>query len=400
MGASIFLGRDPILRHPAETMRHLFLTVLAITLTGVSLSSSMADTIPLFIGTNTAKPDQPGSRGIYSTQFNPETGAMTEAKLAGEVSNPTFLTLHPSKPWLYAASEQYGPKGGSVSAWKVEETGGLTPINQVSSGGRGAVFVSVDPKNKLVLATNFGSSSIVSFPIGEDGALKEAVSVVERVGSGPDPEAQKQPKPHSIYPHPTADLAIVADLGTDEVAVYGIDPATGALSDEPVTSAKATNAGAGPRHVAVSPKGDRLYVVNELDSTVSQFDLDVSAPSLNEIDQVKIGEAGAGWASEIRLHPSGHYLYAAARKPNALTAYKVDADSGSVTPIQTIDAGGEVARNFEVDPTGKFLLVANNKSDRISVFAIDPANGKLTRQSELDLEVSRPACVRFYRPDR
>jgi len=355
----------------------------------------MSEPFALFIGTNTAKQDQPGSRGIYSTLFDPETGAAGPPQLAGEVQDPTFVAVHPSRPLLYSASEVYGGEGGFVSAWHIETDGLLSLINTVPSGGRGACFVAVDERHGVVYATNFGSGSIVSFPIREDGGLGETASVVQREGAGSVDKVQAQPRPHSINPHPHKDLVVVADLGTDEVAVYKVEAQSGEILPAPVACVKAQVPGAGPRHVVFHPDGNRFYVVNELNGTISCFTLDQETEQLEEFAQFSIGDEEATWASEIRLHPNGRFLYGAARTPGVLAAFEIQEPDGTLGPLQTIDAGGKVARNFEIDPTGRFLLVANNESDRISFFEIDPDTGILARKEALDLEVCRPACVRF-----
>jgi len=350
---------------------------------------------PLFIGTNTAKPGEAGSRGIYSALFDARTGSAELPRLVGEVASPTFLAVHPRKAVLYSSSEVYGGDEGFVTAWKIEPDAGLSLLGSVSSGGRAACFVAVDPRHELVYATNFGTGSVGVFRLREDGGLEAPVSLVQREGSGPVPKAQAQPRPHSVNPHPERDLVVVADLGTDEVAVYGVDPSNGKLLDVPVSSAKARRPGAGPRHVAFHPDGLRFYVVNELDGTVSSFALEPESHRLREIAQFQIGGDDATWASEIRMHPSGRFLVAAARTPGVLTVFAVDETSGELRALQTIEAGGEVARNFEIDPTGAFLLVANNESDRVSAFAMSPGDGLLERREGLDIEVFRPACIRF-----
>ena len=69
-----------------------------------------------------------------------------------------------------------------------------------------------------------------------------------------------------IAPDPNGRFILVADLGTDQVSVYRLDPAAGKLipnsSGTPVVKEQP---GAGPRHFAFAPDGRALYVINELD---------------------------------------------------------------------------------------------------------------------------------------
>jgi len=95
-------------------MKLLSILRAALVLTGILPHLLMADSLPLYIGTNTAKPDQPGSRGVYFSTLETDSGQLAPAVLAGEVASPTFLAIHPTQPWLYTASEVYGPNGGTI----------------------------------------------------------------------------------------------------------------------------------------------------------------------------------------------------------------------------------------------------------------------------------------------
>src|SRR5262245_37412836 len=88
-----------------------------------------ADT-PIYVGTYT-KPG--GSQGIYRYKLDLETGAITGGELAATSSSPSFLAMHPSGEFLYAANEA---GDGSVSAFAVTEEGALKPLNQQPSRGK------------------------------------------------------------------------------------------------------------------------------------------------------------------------------------------------------------------------------------------------------------------------
>ena len=80
-----------------------------------------------FVGTYTG----PNSQGIYVVDLDPATGKLSEPTLAGETKNPSFITLHPTKPLLFAAleiGEFEGQKTGAVQAFSIDTTSGkLTP---------------------------------------------------------------------------------------------------------------------------------------------------------------------------------------------------------------------------------------------------------------------------------
>jgi 6-phosphogluconolactonase len=56
-----------------------------------------------------------------------------------------------------------------------------------------------------------------------------------------------------------------------------------------------------------------------------------------------------------------------------------------------------VPRNFVIDPRGQFLLAANQKSGSIVVFKINSESGELTPTGS-KIEVAAPVCLRFFTP--
>lgn len=69
----------------------------------------------VYLGTYTG----PKSKGIYVTRFDPASGKLDPIKLAGEVEQPSWVTLHPNGRYLYAVSELGGTYRGRsrVSPW-------------------------------------------------------------------------------------------------------------------------------------------------------------------------------------------------------------------------------------------------------------------------------------------
>ena len=109
--------------------------------------------------------------GISLFEMNPQSGELTLIKLAAKISNPSWLTLDPSKRFLYAVNED---APGLVSAFLVDRTNGdLQPLNTMTSGGAGPAHVSVDASGKYLFVANYGSGSIAVLPITPNGALGE-----------------------------------------------------------------------------------------------------------------------------------------------------------------------------------------------------------------------------------
>src|SRR5258707_958681 len=72
----------------------------------------------VFVGTYTGK----NSKGIYRCQLDVATGKLTDAELAAETEQPSFLAIHPSKRFLYSVGEYAkGPKkSGGINAFTLD----------------------------------------------------------------------------------------------------------------------------------------------------------------------------------------------------------------------------------------------------------------------------------------
>ena len=362
-----------------------------------ALSTVSGESLPVYFGTYTG--GQNGSKGIYRSTLHLETGRLSEPILAAETRNPSFLEIHPSGKFLYAVSESGG--AGSVSAYGIEAgTGDLKFLNQQSSGGAGPCHVSIDHAGKNVLVANYGSGSASVIPIQSDGKLAKPTGFVQHEGSSVNPRRQKGPHAHSVNVSADDRFAFVADLGIDKVMIYTLDTEKGTIvaNDPPFAKVKP---GAGPRHFAFSPNGKYAYVINELHCTVTAFAYDPASGALTEIQTVPTLPSdfeGSNSCAEVRVHPSGKFLYGSNRGNDSIAVYRIDPAKGTLTFVEHETADIKTPRNFNIDPTGTFCLVANQGGNSVVVFRINPKTGVL-EPTVHRIAIGRPVCVRFLRAD-
>jgi 6-phosphogluconolactonase len=351
------------------------------------------DRITVYVGTYT-KGD---SEGIYTCQFNPATG---ELRLVGDpapITDPSFLAVDSKRRFLYSVSEAGDAASGStgsVTAFAISDDGRLEYLNTQPSGSDGPCHVSVDATDRQVLVANYGGGSVAILPIRGDGSLGEPTDVVPHRGSGPNPDRQQGPHPHSINVDPTNRFAFVPDLGTDEVVAYRLNLVLGLLTPEAGLTASLA-AGAGPRHFDFHPGGGYAYAINELDSTVTAFSYDGSTGTLKELHTVSTlpdGFEGTNYPADVYVSPSGRFLYGSNRGHHSIAIFAIDGESGMLTPIGHESTRGEWPRNFVIDPTGAFMLVANEHTDDIVTFRIDGETGLLEATGHVE-KVPSPVCL-------
>ena len=351
----------------------------------------------LYVGTYTAKTT---SKGIYAYAFEPATGKLTEAGVAAETPDPSFLVVHPNGKYLYSVNEgpvTDGAKHGAVTAFSIDKANGkLTQLNQVSSLGADPCFISLDKTGKYLLVANYTSGSVAVFPILEDGRIGEATTNVQHRGTT-GPKKDRQEGPHAHWIETTADnrFAIAVDLGLDEVLVDRFDASKGMLTpnDPPFVKIKA---GSGPRHLVFSANDKYAYVASELASTVTALKFDARKGTFKEFQTLPTlppGFTGRNDVAEIALHATGKVLYVSNRGNDSLAMYDV-AENGTLTPRGGISTGGKEPRHFTFDPTGRYLFAENQLSDEIDVFRVDPATGAPSSDAQT-IKVPSPVCVVF-----
>ena len=365
-------------------------SVLAMLCVG-TLSTAGSKSLPVYFGTYTGGQSQ----GIYRSVLDLETAELSAPVLASEAKNPSFLEIHPNGKFAYAVSESGG--GGTVSAYAIDATTGtLQFLNQQPSGGSGPCHVNIDHTGKNVLVTNYNSGSVSVIPIEPDGKLAKPTSFVQHEGSSINPNRQKGPHAHSVNLSPDNRFAFVADLGIDKIMVYKLDAEKGTITpnDPPFARLKA---GSGPRHFAFHPNGKFAYVINELACAVTAFAYDSGAGTLSEMQTIATlpeDFKGSSTCAEVRVHPSGKFLYGSNRGHDSIAVYRIDQAKGTLTLVEFETADIKTPRNFNIDPTGKLCLVANQDGNSVVVFRIDQKTGALEPTGH-KISVGKPVCIRF-----
>jgi 6-phosphogluconolactonase len=342
-----------------------------------------------YVGTYT-DPDRDGrGRGLYAYRVDEATGALAHVQTLEGVPNPHFLAVHPSGRFLYSTN---GGDASAVSSYAIDgATGRVSQLNRQRSPGPGPTHLAVDPSGKLVVAANYAGGSVAAYPVGEDGRLAEHSEFVVHEGqTGPNPKRQDKAHAHVAVFDPTGRFVLVCDLGLDRTFVYRVDAAAGKLSQ--VGSAPA-HPGQGPRHLAFHPSGRYVYVVDELDSTVTAFAWDDG--SLRELQVAPMlpeGFAGESIAAEVVASPDGRHVYASNRGHDSLALFAVDPATGRLTPAGHEPTRGKTPRHFDIAPGGRFLYALNQDSDSVVVFELEDGKPRATGHVT---EVGSPACIVF-----
>ena len=322
------------------------------------------------------------SKGIYKYALN-ENGVIESLGLVAETSNPSYLALSKNGKSLLAVNEN---DPGTLTAFKIQGDT-LIEQNQVSSAGMHPCFVKVNEQND-VLTANYSSGTVGLLQLEEKGSLSDLKFTQQHTGIGTT-DRQEGPHAHSVYFLPDSKNKVVsADLGTDELWFSELQDDKLILTD---TLAMAP--GAGPRHLAFHPTKSIIYVLNELNNTISLVE--------KKEDDYEVGQSFStlpdgfnefSKAADIHISQDGKFLYASNRGHDSIVIYRIS-DDGNLKRIGFEPTQGEEPRNFSLAPGGNFIIVANQNSNNLVCFQRNEITGKMSFIS--NVEAPTPVCIIF-----
>lgn len=343
------------------------------------------ETTSFYVGTSTQK----DAKGIYKYQIS-KKGELQRIGLVAETTNPSFITKSKDGKTLFSVEETYTNGTGFIKSFKIEEDT-LHLISREKSGGTGPCFVAVNDDNYVVTA-NYGGGSVGLLKTDKSGELSKLLSVQQHIGKGTT-KRQEGPHAHSAWFHPTKKEVISIDLGTNKLLFSTIDTEKNELIATKQAYLEMAD-GAGPRHLTFHPNNKWIYVINELNNTVSlvkekedNYFVDSSVSTLPK------EFTAFSKAADIHITKDGKFLYASNRGHESIVIYAVNSENGRLTTIGYEPVLGKSPRNFSLSPDEQFLLVANQDSNNIVSFKRDATTGKLTFISEV--AAPTPVCILF-----
>jgi 6-phosphogluconolactonase len=249
----------------------------------VGRAADTSGPIFVYVGSYTKNPPGGGSNnpvGLSVFRFDPAAGGLSPVQQVPS-ANPSFVALDPSRRFLYVINEiddYEGQKSGSAEAYAIDPGAGMIKLlNRQSLNSPIPAHLAVDPAGYHLVVANYIGGDFVVLPIEVDGRLGPVSGVVKDTGGGPNEKRQEAPHPHSVVFDPAGHFIAAADLGVDKVQVFRLSEGSLArVSEAPVAP------GAGPRHIAFDLGGKRIYVVNELNATVTAFPYDAATGQIGK----------------------------------------------------------------------------------------------------------------------
>ncbi|SDS33807.1 lactonase family protein [Christiangramia echinicola] len=347
----------------------------------------------IYVGTYTKKEGHVDGKaqGIYLLNQDPDTGDLNFVCTAAQMTNPSFVKVGKMGKYLYAVSE-LGPndaESGFVHSFEILEDGSLKNIGKLSTGGLAPCHISIDRSGKYAFVSNYLGGVVMVYKIGADGSLEESQELKL--------EDSNSSHAHSVKISGDNRYAYIADLGNDKIWIYHFDVMEGKLKSHDQKFVKLKD-GAGPRHLSFAKNGSFAYSVNELNSTVSTFQIkkDGSLDHLQDITALPDNYKHSNSAADIHIHPSGKFLYTSNRGHNSIAIFGINPDTGKLSNIDFVPIAGKTPRNFAISPYGKYLYAASQDTGNITTYKINEETGKLKPQEPV-FQIKTPVCLEFVK---
>lgn len=305
-----------------------------------------------------------GENRLATFDFDDKTGAMSLRSHVDLDGSPGPITVDSRKKVLYVGLRE---KRG-VQALRLDDES--SPLSLATTPmGLNPVYLKPDPAGRYLLAADYGSGEVVSYPILDRGVISESES--QRFIAGKNP--------HSFYFDPAGRYAFVPVLGDDAIMQYCYDANAGTLTPNEPTKVSA-NKGDGPRHLAWHPNGRMVLCADEVSCTLTSYRFDSSRGTLTRLDRVSSLPAGYSGrnlsTADVHITRDGRFAYISNRGHDSLAGFAINENTGRLLLVGHT-ATEATPRAFSFDVTGKFIISAGQSSGRLAVYRLNPADGAL-----------------------
>lgn len=303
--------------------------------------------------------------------------------------NPSFFT--PGRNGLYYFVNEVdsfsNKAGGGITTLRLDSrTNTFTKEGSINQGGGGPCHLFMTDDNKYLLTANYGSGSLSVVAVNDSGMPER---VTDKLQFG------ENSHPHMVIFNPVRQVYYMSDLGLNRIYIFKGEISEGILLGDETTYIQ-LEMGSGPRHMVLDKACRNLYVINELNSTVSVIDITAKVPELKQtISTLPEGYSEKNYCADLHLSASGKFLYGSNRGHNSIVVFSV-ARIGELTLKGHFPCGGEWPRNFALDGSGKTMIIGNQRSGLISLFSIKKSSGAINGNGN-SIPFNAPACIKFIK---
>jgi 6-phosphogluconolactonase len=269
---------------------------------------------------------------IDAWSINLGTGALTTVPGSpfslGPLSVGAGLAVNKAAQVLYVGD------AGKIDALKADGTGALTDVIGSPFPGGISLFLTVDPQNRFVFASDdTPPGNVLAYTVDPASG---ALSTVSGSPFATIPGYVGDTQPGAIVVDSTGSFVYTALTAANQIAAFKIVAPSGALTPVPGSPFNS-----GTRPLALATVNNFLYVSNAQDGTISGFTIDSTTGALTQIS----GSPFAIYAGPLAATPFLGFLYTTGS--GGLLTLRIDPQTGALTPVGSpIPYGGATVLTF------------------------------------------------------
>jgi len=248
---------------------------------------------------------------------------------------------------------------GALCSFRIDpHSGRLDLLHALDTGLADPGYMATDRTGRYLITPYYESACVTVYAIDDDGVAREPL--VSRLDTAPHAHgiAVSADNRHVFVPH-TCPGNAVWQLVFDK----------GQLRTNAIPRVD-FDRDIGPRHLHLHPANGCAYSVNEQDNSATAYRFAAETGTLTPFQTLPtVPEDHQGGAcARMEIHPSGHFLYAANRGHDSLAGFRIGAD-GALASIGHFATEAN-PRSFHFDPAGRFLYAAGESSDKLVSYHI------------------------------
>jgi 6-phosphogluconolactonase (cycloisomerase 2 family) len=270
-----------------------------------------------------------------------DTGALTQKDAVTTSPSPSFVAVNTTGTYLYVVS---GPNPAVLTAYSLSGgtigSGTQVPLSIPGYTGDTVVptAVTVLANNNAVFVTGYDQSAynpggttsstanpgwVFGYAVGSSGALTAASGSPWKAGV----------KPVALAADPTNRFVYVTDFASNQLIGYTIQSGSelSFLLNGPFS------AGSEPTALTIDPRGKYIYVTNGLSNTVTAFSISLPTGTPTATINTTGSQTSSTDTEPVSVTVDaalGRFVYTANYLGNSVSGFRLDADTGALTPTQ------------------------------------------------------------------
>ncbi len=309
---------------------------------------------------------------IQIYRLDPNSGSLSAVDGIAVDGAPGCLAVRPGGQFLFASLRTTS----SLASFRIDQrTGKLTLLSTAAlPSGENAAFVTTDHSGRWLLSASYLAGTVVVHRVRDDGTIEL-----------PPIQSIKTAKTaHCVAIDRSNKLVLVPHVAPNAVHQFHLNEQTGKLIEAGTVAGGADKAG--PRHLAFHPSQRFAYTSDEQGSSVSGYKVDPASglTAFQTLSTLPGAFQGPNSTAEVKVHPSGKFVWVSNRGHDSLAGFSVDGESGRLMPLGQTPTE-KTPRSFELDPAGNFLFAAGEGNGRLAVYRIDTTSGRLIPVNAYDV---------------